>query len=30
MTQIQIIGHKNPDTDATLSALIMQDFLTRK
>lgn len=30
MTQIQIIGHKNPDTDATLSALIMQDFLTKK
>ena len=30
MTKIQIIGHKNPDTDATLSALIMQDFLTKK
>ncbi len=30
MNKIQIIGHKNPDTDATLSALIMQDFLSKK
>lgn len=30
MTHIQIIGHKNPDTDATLSALIMADFLSKK
>ena len=30
MTQIQVIGHKNPDTDATLAALIMADFLTKK
>lgn len=30
MTHIQIIWHKNPDTDATLSALIMADFLTKK
>ncbi len=30
MTHIQIIGHKNPDTDATLSAIIMEDFLTKK
>jgi len=29
MTPIQIIWHKNPDTDATLSALIMADFLTQ-
>lgn len=27
---IQVIGHKNPDTDCTLSAIIMADFLTQK
>lgn len=30
MKKIQVIGHKNPDTDATLSALIMADFLSKK
>ncbi len=30
MKQISVIGHKNPDTDCTLSALIMTDFLERK
>lgn len=30
MKEIQVIGHKNPDTDATLSAIIMADFLTKK
>ena len=30
MTHIQVIWHKNPDTDATLSALIAADFLTKK
>ena len=30
MTHIQVIGHKNPDTDATLSAIIMADYLTQK
>lgn len=30
MKSIQIIWHKNPDTDATLSAIIMADFLTKK
>ena len=30
MTPIQIIWHKNPDTDATLSALVMADFLSKK
>ncbi len=30
MTPIQIIWHKNPDTDATLSAIITADFLTKK
>lgn len=27
---IQIIWHKNPDTDCTLSAIIMGDYLTKK
>lgn len=30
MNKIQVIGHKNPDTDCTLSAIIMADFLTKK
>lgn len=30
MKKIQVIGHKNPDTDATLSALIAVDFLNKK
>jgi len=30
MKSIQIVWHKNPDTDATLSAIIMCDFLTKK
>ncbi len=30
MTQIQIIGHKNPDTDCTLSAIIAADYLEKK
>ena len=30
MTEIQVIWHKNPDTDATLSAIIMTDFLEKK
>ncbi len=30
MTQISIIWHKNPDTDCTLSAIIMTDFLKKK
>ena len=30
MKSIQIIWHKNPDTDATLSAIIMADFLSKK
>lgn len=30
MKSIQVIWHKNPDTDCTLSAIIMTDFLTRK
>ncbi len=30
MTSIQVIWHKNPDTDCTLSAIIMADFLTMK
>lgn len=28
--KIQVIWHKNPDTDCTLSAIIMSDFLTKK
>jgi len=28
--EIQVIWHKNPDTDCTLSAIIMADFLTKK
>ncbi|NDK10185.1 manganese-dependent inorganic pyrophosphatase [Candidatus Gracilibacteria bacterium] len=30
MTQISVIGHKNPDTDCTLSAIIMADYLNKK
>lgn len=30
MQKIAVIGHKNPDTDATLSALIMAEFLEKK
>lgn len=30
MQHIQVIWHKNPDTDCTLSAIIMADFLTKK
>jgi len=30
MTKIQVIWHKNPDTDCTLSAIIMTDFLTQR
>lgn len=30
MKQIAVIWHKNPDTDATLGAIIMADFLTKK
>lgn len=30
MTHIQVVGHKNPDTDATLSAIIMADYLTQR
>lgn len=30
MQQIIVIGHKNPDTDATLSAIIMANFLRKK
>lgn len=30
MTHIQVIWHKNPDTDATLSAMIAADFLRKK
>lgn len=30
MPSIQIIWHKNPDTDCTLSAIIMADFLSLK
>lgn len=30
MTQIFVVWHKNPDTDATLSAIIAADFLTKK
>lgn len=30
MTQIQIIWHKNPDTDCTLSAIIMAEYLEKK
>ncbi|MCD5374837.1 manganese-dependent inorganic pyrophosphatase [Candidatus Gracilibacteria bacterium] len=30
MTSIQIIGHKNPDTDCTLSAIIMAEYLRNK
>lgn len=30
MNQIQVIWHKNPDTDCTLSAIIMADYLTKK
>jgi len=28
--KIQVIWHKNPDTDCTLSAIIMAEFLTKK
>jgi len=28
--EIQVIWHKNPDTDCTLSAIIMTDFLAKK
>ncbi len=30
MTTIQVIWHKNPDTDATFSAMIAADFLSKK
>lgn len=30
MRKIAVIWHKNPDTDCTLSAIIMADFLTKK
>ena len=30
MQEISVIWHKNPDTDCTLSAIIMADFLTKK
>lgn len=30
MNEISVIWHKNPDTDCTLSAIIMVDFLTKK
>jgi len=30
MTQIQVVWHKNPDTDCTLSAIITADFLSQK
>ncbi len=30
MTQISIVGHKNPDTDSVIAPLIMKDFLTKK
>lgn len=30
MQKIAVIGHKNPDTDATLSAIIMAEYLEKK
>lgn len=30
MQKISVVGHKNPDTDCTLSAIIMAEFLQKK
>ena len=30
MTKISVVGHQNPDTDCTLSAIIMCEYLTHK